>query len=233
VNAVVGSADGGSNIASGSFVSLLGNGFTNVMRTWGAADFQGNQLPTSLSGVSVTINGLPAAVEYVSPTQINVIAPDDATLGTVNVQVNTPQGKSYPATASKFSAAPAFFRFVDSGTSYAVAQHTDLSLVAKTPALGHPASPGEIIILYATGFGATNPATPSGTLVSQPNPIAKAVTVTIGGASANVIYAGVTEAGLVQLNVRVPPGLQAGDQIVTANVAGFQTASSTLIPVGN
>ena len=233
VSAVVGSADGGSNIASGSFVTLLGNGFTNVMRTWGAADFQGNQLPMSLNGVSVTINGLPAAVEYISPTQINVIAPDDTALGTVYVQVNTPQGMSYPGTASKFNAAPAFFRFVDSGTVYAVAQHTDSSLVAKSPALGHPASPGEVIILYATGFGATNPATPSGTLVSQPNPIAKAVTVTIGGASADVIYAGVTEAGLVQLNVRVPPGVQAGDQSVTANVAGFQTGSGTLIPVGN
>jgi hypothetical protein len=32
---------------------------------------------------------------------------------------------------------------------------------------------------------------------------------------------------------QAPLGLQAGDQTVTANVAGFQTASRTLIPVGN
>jgi uncharacterized protein (TIGR03437 family) len=233
VNAVVGSADGGSNIASGAFVTLVGTGFTNVTRSWGVSDFQGNQLPQSLNGVSVSINGLPAAVEYISPTQINVIAPDDTTLGTVNAQVNTPQGKSYPGTASKFNASPAFFRFPDGGTSYVVAQHLGGTLVAKTPALGQPASPGETIILYATGFGATNPLTPWGTVAPQPNPIAKPVTVTIGGVDAVVSYAGVIQTGLVQINVRVPPGLQPGDQTVTANVAGFQTASSALIPVGN
>jgi uncharacterized protein (TIGR03437 family) len=233
VTAVFGSADGGSNIASGAFVTLLGSGFTNVTRTWAASDFHGNLLPTSLSGVSVNINGQPAAVEYISPTQINVIAPDDATTGTVDAQVSTPQGKSYPGSGMKINAAPGLFQFVDAGTAYAVAQHTDGVLVAKTSALGRPASPGEIIVLYGTGFGATNPATPSGTLVSQPNPIAKSVTVTIGGVNADVIYAGVIEAGLVQLNVRVPSGLQPGDQTVTANVAGFQSVSSALLPIGN
>ena len=179
------------------------------------------------------MNGQPAAVEYISRTQINVIAPDDMALGKVDVQVSTPQGKSYPGSASKLTAAPAFFRFTDAGTVYVVAQHSDATLVAKTPALGHPASPGEIITLYATGFGATAPATPSGVVVSQPNPIARPVTVMIGGVDADVIYAGITEAGLVQINVRIPTGLQVGDQTVAANVAGFQTASSALIPVGN
>ena len=44
-------------------------------------------LPTLLQGVSVTVNGLPAYVDYVSPTQINALVPDDDTLGPVPVQV--------------------------------------------------------------------------------------------------------------------------------------------------
>jgi uncharacterized protein (TIGR03437 family) len=231
VTQVAGSADYGPNIASGSFVSIFGTGFTTTTRQWQGSDFNGDLLPTSLSGVSVTINGLPAAVEYISPTQINVIAPDDATVGQVAVQVTTPQGKSYPGTATKMPAAPAFFQFTDSGTTMVAARHVDGSLVAKSA--GHPAQPGEIISIFGTGFGATSPATSSTTLVSVPNPIAKAVTVTIGGVNANVTYAGVTLAGVAQLNVQVPADLPPGNQPVVASAAGFQTVSAVYLPVAN
>jgi uncharacterized protein (TIGR03437 family) len=233
VTLVTGNADYGSKIASGSFVSVFGTGFTNVQRPWQSSDFNGNVLPTSLDGVSVTINGLPAPMEYISPTQLNVIAPDDGTVGLVAVQVTTPQGKSYPGTVMKVPAAPAFFQIVDAGTTLVAAVHTDGSLVAQSGALGHPASPGEIISIYGTGFGATNPATPSATLVTQPNPIAKSVTVTIGGLDAKVIYAGVTLPGVTQINVRVPAGLSSGNQPVIANAAGFQTTFTAYLPVGN
>jgi uncharacterized protein (TIGR03437 family) len=233
ITQVAGSADYGLNIASGSFVSIFGTGFSATIRQWQASDFNGTLLPTSLDGVSVTINGLTAAVEYISPTQINVIAPDDATVGQVTVQVTTPQGKSYPGSAMKMPAAPGFFQFADSGTTYVAARHADGSLVAQSPALGHPAGAGEIISIYGTGFGATNPPTSSATLVTQPNPIAKSVTVTIGGLNANVVYAGVTLAGVTQLNVQVPVGLLPGNQPVVASAAGFQTASTAYLPVGN
>jgi uncharacterized protein (TIGR03437 family) len=233
VTSVTGGADYGSNIASGSFVSVFGTGFTTDARSWSTSDFNGNQLPTALDGVSVMINGQPAAVSYISPTQINVIAPDDAMTGSVIVQVTTPQGKSYPGIATKLPAAPAFFRFVDTGTTYVAALHADFSLVAQSASTGHPATAGEIISIYGTGFGPTSPATPSGMLVAQPNPIAKTVTVTIGGLTADVIYAGVTQAGVVQLNVRVPAGLQPGKELVTANAAGFQTSSDAYLAVGN
>ena len=56
---------------------------------WQASDIVNGALPTLLQGVSVTVNGLPAYVDYISPTQINALAPDDATLGPVPVQVTT------------------------------------------------------------------------------------------------------------------------------------------------
>jgi uncharacterized protein (TIGR03437 family) len=69
--------------------------------------------------------------------------------------------------------------------------------------------------------------------VTVPNPIAKAVTVTIGGVNANVTYAGVTLAGVTQLNVQVPAGLAPGNQPVVASAAGFQTVSAAYLPVAN
>jgi uncharacterized protein (TIGR03437 family) len=233
ITQVTGSADYGSNIASGSFVAIFGTGFSTTTRQWQASDFSGTLLPTSLDGISVTINGLPAAVEYISPTQINVIAPDDPTVGPVSVQVTTPQGKSYPGNAIKTPAAPAFFRFTDSGSTYVAAVHVDGSLVAQSANLGHPAKAGEIISIYGTAFGPTSPPTSSASLVAWPNPIAKSVTVTIGGLPANVTYAGITLAGLTQLNVEVPAGLSPGNQPVVASAAGFQTASTAYLPVGN
>jgi len=43
----------------------------------------GGKLPVQLDGVSVTIDGKAAYVYYVSPNQIDVIAPADSTTGTV------------------------------------------------------------------------------------------------------------------------------------------------------
>ena len=68
----------------------VGAGFGNASRSWAASDFSEGNLPASLDGVSVMINGKPAYVQYISPTQINAIAQDDDTIGHVQVQVMTP-----------------------------------------------------------------------------------------------------------------------------------------------
>ncbi len=153
-------------------------------------------------------------------------------MGTVTVQVTTPQGQSYSGTATKQKAAPAFFTFGAAGTAYAAALRADGSLVAKPALQGRPAAPGEVISLYGTGFGATSPATPSATVVSRPASLALPVTVTIGGVDAEVQYAGVTLAGLVQVNVKVPSNMTTGDQPVLASISGFQSAANVYLTVG-
>lgn len=109
VNSVVNAASFEAAIASSGFVSIVGTGFAGSTRTWSGADFSGADLPLSLDGVSVTIDNKQAYVEYISPTQINVIAPDDDTVGQVQVQVTTPQGKGYAGTVLKQKLSPAFF----------------------------------------------------------------------------------------------------------------------------
>jgi uncharacterized protein (TIGR03437 family) len=191
-------------------------------------------LPTSLEGVSVTINGLPAYVEYISSTQINVLAPDDATTGPVQVQVTASQQKSNSLTVQKSQFSPAFFT-IDNG-AYVAALHADYTLVGSANLLpgvsSTPAQPGETILLYATGFGPTNPPLSTAQLVTTAAPLANSVQVTIGGATATVVYAGLVGSGLYQFNVTVP-NLPNGDATVVASIGGVSTQTGVSLTIQN
>src|SRR5713226_4671711 len=84
---VVNGASFQAGICAGSWVTIQGTKVANSSRTWRTSEIVNGKLPTQLDGVSVQINGKPAYVEYISPTQINVQAPSDTAVGPVNVQV--------------------------------------------------------------------------------------------------------------------------------------------------
>ena len=193
--------------ASATWLSIFGTNLSQATYTWQASDFVNGQLPTALQGISVTINGKAAYVEYLSPTQINVLAPDDTTVGPVPVQVTSNQQPSNVLTAELQQFAPAFF-----------APPTE------------PVKPGDIIVLYGTGFGPTNPPLPTGQLVTTAAPLANPVQITIGGATASVAFAGLIQAGLYQFNVTVP-SLPNGAAVVSASIGGVQTQNGVSITV--
>jgi uncharacterized protein (TIGR03437 family) len=209
--------------ASATWVAIFGTNLSQSTYTWQPADVVNGQLPTSLHGVSVSINGVAAYVEYISPTQINVLAPDDAAAGSVPIVVTTAGTPGNSINGQKQALAPAFF----TNGAYAAAQHADYSVVDAT----HPAQPGEVLLIYGTGFGATNPAVPTSQLVTAPAPLAGSVRFSFGKAIADVSYAGLVEAGLYQFNVMVPAGLPNGNATVTASIGGVQTQSGVTIPV--
>jgi uncharacterized protein (TIGR03437 family) len=231
VTAVVNAASFQPSIASGAWVSIFGTNLSQLTYLWQASDFVNGMLPTSLEGVSVTINGLPAYVEYISPSQINVLAPDDANLGPVQVQVTTAQQPSNAVTVQKGQFAPAFLTF---GGTYVAALHTDYSLVGAPNllpgALTTPAQPGETILLYGVGFGPVTPPQPSGQEVTTAAPLANSVAITIGGQAASVSFSGLVEAGLYQFNVTVP-NLPNGDATVVATIGGVQTQTGVALTV--
>jgi uncharacterized protein (TIGR03437 family) len=220
------------SLASGAWISLFGTNLSTSTYTWQASDFMNGILPTSLEGVSVTIDGKPAFVQYISPTQINALAPDDAATGPVQVQVTAAQQAGNSLSVAKAPFAPAFFT-IDNG-AYVAALHSDYTLVGGAGLIAgvtsRPAQPGETIQLYGTGFGPTNPALPTAQLVSTPAALANAAQVTIGGMSAVVTYAGLVESGTYQLNVTVP-NLPNGDAPVVATVGGVTTQNGVSITV--
>ena len=222
-------------LSSATWMTIQGTNLGPPAQSWAAADFAANWLPTQLGGVSVFINNIPAFVYYVSPTQLNVLAPDDATTGQVQVQVDTANGFSAPFTLQKEPTSPALFVFGQGGGKYAAAVHTDGTYVGSANLIPgaptRPAAPGDVILLFGTGFGVTNPATATATLVAQPEPLASPVTVRIGGLNADVSFAGLVASGEYQFNVTVP-NLPSGDQTVVAEIGGVTTQSGVFVTVG-
>ena len=235
ISGILNNASGASGIASGSWVSIYGTNLSTTTRAWQSGDISGTTLPTKLDGVAVTINGKSAAVYYVSPGQLNVQAPSDSATGPVPVVVTNSHG-SATATTTLQQYAPGFFTMQG---KYAAAVHTDGVYVAPAGYFGNavasrPAAPGEVVLLFGTGFGPTTPAVPAGQVVNGAAPLTDAAQlyVTIGGAPATVQFAGIVAAGEYQFNVLIP-AVADGDQAIVATIAGFPTQSGLSISVKN
>lgn len=202
-------------------------------RIWQGSDFAGNQMPTQLDQVSATVNGKNAYVYYVSPTQINVLAPPDAMSGPVQVVVINNGTRSGAFTVQAQAVSPSFFVF--GGGPYVAAEHADGSLIGPPslyPGSTTPAKAGEVVAIYANGFGPTNMPVVSGS-VTQSGTLSPLPAVKIGGLTADVQYAGLVEPGEFLLNVMIPERLGDGDQLVTATYGGASTQSGALITIHN
>ena len=218
--------------APNGWVQIKGTNLAWNTRLWQAEDFASNKLPTALDGTGVKINGKDAFVYYISPEQVNVLAPvDDAATGNVSVQITTNGITSDAVMAPIQRLAPAFFIFKD---NHIAARHADTSYVGPTtlyPGATTPAKPSEIIVLYGSGFGATSPAVPNGELVTTAAILANAFTLRMGGVEVTPEFAGLTATGLYQFNVRVPASAPDGDLPVIVTIGGVSSPSTSIIRV--
>lgn len=230
---VVNAESGAPVVAPNTWVEINGSDLAPAgdSRTWAASDFVGGQMPTNLDGVSVTVNGAPAYIYYISPTQVDVLTPPGALPASVGVVLTNGAASSaaFPIAAQ----AESLSFFVFNGGPYVAATHANGNLIGPATlysGLSTPATSGETIVIYANGFGPTSmpvtagAETQSGTL--SPLPV-----VTIGGMAATVTFAGLVAPGEFQFNVVVPAGLTAGDQPITASYAGSSTQSGTLLTI--
>jgi uncharacterized protein (TIGR03437 family) len=233
-NGVVPIFSSATSIQPGSWVSIFGKNFASSTSVW-SGDF-----PTTLGGVTVTIDSKPAYLWFVSPTQINLQAPDDSPAGSVSVVVNTPGGSaSSTVSLSQFSPS---FSLLDSTHVAGVIPTPDGSgaygggtydIVGPTGYFSYttrPVKAGEALQLYGVGFGPTDPAVQAGKAFGGAAPANNPVYITIGGVSADVQFAGITSAGLYQLNV-VVPDVPGGDQPLQASVVGFPTQPTVYVTV--
>jgi uncharacterized protein (TIGR03437 family) len=173
-------------------------------------------------------------VEYVSPTQLNVLLPvDTPTTGTVQLQTYNFGLSSGPVTVPVQAAAPAFF--LQSDGKHIVATHADGSLIGpagtSSSSTATPAAPGETVILYGNGFGPTNPAAAEGQVLTTALPLAATPTVTCNGTPVQVVFAGLTYAGLFQINIVMPNPVAGGDVPVVAQVGSASSPSTAVIAV--
>jgi uncharacterized protein (TIGR03437 family) len=200
-------------------------------RIWKDSELVNNQMPTQLDGVSVTVNGKSAYLYYISPTQVNILTPPDAIEGPVQVQVTNNGAASAAYTAQAQPTSPSFF--VINGGPYVLAQHADFKLLGPSslnPALFTPAKPGEVVVLYANGFGPTTSPVVSGSL-TQSGSLAPLPVVKIGGIAATVLGAVLVAPGQFQFNVMVPLSATDGNNTIAATYNLISTQGSAVLAV--
>jgi len=217
-NGIVNAGSFTPQVSAGALASIFGSNFTasNANATL--------PLPLKLGGVSVTVNGRAAPMLFVNPGQVNFQVPWETPIGPVQVLVNNGVN-SNAVTVSVLTAAPGLFTLPN---GQAVVQNPDFSLNGPN----NPAKVGSFIVVYLTGSGPVNPAVATGAIApSSPLAVVASPTAaTIGPASAQVVFAGLTPGfvGLLQMNIVIPSTLAAGDYPLTVAINGEASNSATV-----
>lgn len=197
-------------VGAGSIVAGFGSFTTQNNQVYTAP---GLPLPTTLGGVSVTVNGVAAELFFTSTGQINYVIPPATPVGARTVVVTNSNGTTVNGSVTVNATAPGLFSAKATGSGTAAALTTFDGITYQTVfdgsgnevsvAAGTTANPN-FLILYATSVrnaAATNP--------NDGNGVAESCKVTIQGVPCIVDYAGPAPGfvGLDQLNVRIPPEL--------------------------
>ena len=219
---VVSAASFEQGISEGSWMSVFGADLSPVNRMWELSDFDGNTMPQALDGVRIRVDGKPAAVHYVSDGQVNFQAPAGIQEGWVRLEVSGPFG-SDEVFVYATRQAPGLFQYDSSGQIAALTQDGKpiLRQSAGDGGTTNAARSGQVLSIFGTGFGPTDPIVEPGQIFSGAAPLVAngALQVKIGGVPAKVLFAGLSGAGLNQLNIVVPQ-LPAGDHEVELSIDG-------------
>jgi uncharacterized protein (TIGR03437 family) len=204
------------NVTSGAYVAIYGANFT------GGASTAPLPYPATLGGVTVTVNGQPAALQYVGPSQINMIFPT-LPAGPVTLSVANAVGTS-TTTSVVAPAVPSVFSLDGSGTGAAAAINGSTGVIVSPTA---PLKAGvDSVELFLTGLG---PVTTGSDGLAHAN---AAVTASVGGLSCPVTYAGRVPGvpGLDQVNCQIPAALTSPSAVaVPAVVTAAGRASNTVV----
>jgi uncharacterized protein (TIGR03437 family) len=200
-------------------------------------------LSMSLSDISsVTFNGVPGALYFVSSGQINAqmpwnVLPASQIPGTVNVVVTRGGTQSAPVAVSIAAAAPAIYSIPPGSAGYAVAINSDGTLAAPAGAIPgittHPAKAGDTLEVLGSGLGAVNNPVANGAAPTVVTSALVAPTATIGGKAAQVAFAGLTGQfpGINQLNIVVPAGVTGNSLPIQLIENGNSSSAQVVIAV--
>ena len=206
-------------LAPGSIFTIFANNLAGETVSASAAPW-----PTSLSGLTVKLNGIAAPLLYVSPTQVNAQVPYEIPPGRAMLTVESNGVVAGPAPIAIAAAAPGIFT---DGAGRAAALNQDFS----PNVAGNPAAVGSVISVYFTGQGLVDPAVATGYAAPTDglSQTLAATTATIGGQMATVTFCGLAPGfvGLGQANL-VVPDLPPGDYTVTLNINGRDSNPATI-----
>jgi uncharacterized protein (TIGR03437 family) len=210
-------------LSPGLIAQVYGSGLASA-----PASPQTLPLPDMFNGSGIIISGELVPLYFISGTQVNIEIPAELTplrqyniLAIVNGAATVQQ---------QIDVNPLQAGIAADTHGQTIAQHADYSY-ATTAA---PAKPGEVIIIYLAGMGATNPPVASGhASPSPPAVLPAAPVVTVGGEKADVLFFGLTpgDVGLYQINLRVPSDTPSGSAPLVVSQNGI-AGNTTMLIVG-
>lgn len=229
--AVAGTVDDASYVTpvvAGSIAAVFG---TNLS-VGQAASTEPAPLPTTLAQSSSTVGGKTAPLYFAMPTQVNLQIPWELAGQTQASIVTTVNGvASAEENVALAPFAPGIFTMNAMGTGQGAV------LIASTYQLAGastPVSRGAYVAIFCTGLGAVTNQPATGAASTGALSFALTTpTVTIGGASASVTYAGLAPGfvGLYQVNALVPPGISPGSAVPLVIAMGNTTSNAVTIAV--
>jgi len=177
-------------------------------------------LPATLGGASATVNGIPAPFYYASPGQLNVQIPYETGAGPAVLGVNN-NGQVAAFVFPVSAAAPG--TFIDLNHAPALVPYSS-------------GKRGDTLLAFITGEGDVSPALATGAtpflytpIPLLPQPMLP-VTVTVGGAAAQIAFAGIPPglAGVTQINFVVPQDAPLGSNPVIVTVGGVASPAADI-----
>jgi uncharacterized protein (TIGR03437 family) len=196
-------------LAPGSLISIFGNKLAGA----GAADRL--PLPTILGGSTVVLAGIAMPLLFSSDGQVNAVVPFETTVNTTQ-QVILTRGSStsVPQPLTISAAAPGIFTADSSGKGQGIIFGPSGSIADAA----HPVKAGDVVVIYCTGLGKVDHPVPTGSPAPLLPPLSNVLsktTVTIGGIQVDPQFAGLTPGfvGLYQVNVGIPAGIAASNQV--------------------
>jgi uncharacterized protein (TIGR03437 family) len=234
------------SISPNGLFTIFGSGLASATAGLTSSEIVNNELPTNLGGTCVQGGNSQWGLFYVSSGQINALAGDVPSSGTVPVSVITNCGGANPVATPAVdvpvaAAAPEFLYFVDNANGQnpvAAIQQNGAYVGAPGLIAGAtfaPAKAGDVLTAFGVGWGATTSSANPGTIASASAALTSPYLLTLGGKTVSVSYAGLTPsyAGLYQINFKVPSGLAAGNQPLLLTVNGVASPTEAFITVSN
>lgn len=219
----------GGGVAPGSIVTVFGVQIGPEILE--GLQLTGDRVSTVLSGYRVTFDSIEAPLVYAARNQISAVVPFGvAGRNSVVLRVSGPGFMSGARSVPVIASNPALFTANSSGRGPAAALNQNGSV--NTAA--NPAAKGSVVVLYGTGGGVLSPAPADGQLIGSANlpRTVLPVRARVGGQDAKVLYAGGAPglvAGVLQVNVELPPNTPAGTVPVSLGIGDAGSVSNVTV----
>jgi uncharacterized protein (TIGR03437 family) len=225
-------------VSPGEIVTLFGTAMGPSNAAYATIDPSTGKLATTIGGVQVLFNGILAPMIYATATQISAVVPYEiAPISSPSVWVKYVGQTSNAYPLNSATTMPGVFTQNSSGSGPGAILNQNSSLNGPN----NPAAKGSIVQLFMTGEGQTSPPSVTGAITTAtllppqvtPAPLL-AVGVLIDGYPASWTYAGEAPglaAGLMQLNVQIPPSAPSGSLPIQVSIGGNFSQTGVTVSV--